>query len=68
MIEKLTPFTLRIQEKKIARTTELEEGINFDLDKDGKIIGLEIIGALERYDQKDILNIATENLTLEKAI
>jgi uncharacterized protein YuzE len=59
---------IRIQDKKISRTKELEEGINLDIDADGKIIGLEIIGAVERYNQKDIFNIATENLILEKAI
>ena len=57
---------IRIQEKAVSRTKELEEGINLDMDSDGKIIGLEIIGATERYDQKDILNIVTDNLTLQK--
>ena len=57
---------IRIQEKNVARTEELEEGINLDIDEDGKIIGLEIIGAVERYDRKDIFNIATENLILEE--
>jgi uncharacterized protein YuzE len=59
---------IRIQNKKVSRTKELEEGINLDIDADGKIIGLEIIGAVERYNKKDIFNIATENLILEKAI
>ena len=59
---------IRIQQKEVAYTKELEEGINLDIDKEGKIIGLEIIGAVERYDQKDIFNIATENLILEKTI
>jgi len=58
---------IRIQEKAVSRTKELEEGINLDIDEDGKIIGLEIIGAKERYNQKDIFNIATENLILEEA-
>lgn len=57
---------IRIQEKYVARTRELEEGINLDIDEDGKIIGLEIIGAIERYDRKDIFNIATENLILDE--
>ena len=43
----------------MALTEELEEGINLDIDEDGKIIGLEIIGILERYDRKDIFNIAS---------
>ena len=57
---------IRIHEKYVARNEELEEGINLDIDEDGKIIGLEIIGAVERYDRKDIFNIATENLILEE--
>jgi len=57
---------IRIQEKEIYKTKELEEGINLDFDKEGKMIGLEIIGAIERYNQKDIFNIATENLILEE--
>ncbi len=57
---------IRIQEKKVSRTKELEEGINIDLDEENKIIGLEIIGATERYSKKDIFNISTENLMLDK--
>ncbi len=57
---------IRIQEKEVFRTKELAEGINLDLDDEDKIIGLEIIGATERYAQKDIFNIATENLILEE--
>ncbi len=59
---------IRIQEKEVAHTKELEEGINLNIDKNGKIIGLEIIGAVERYSQKDIFNIATENLIFDKAM
>lgn len=53
---------IRIQDKEIFRTQEVEEGVNVDLDEKGAVIGLEIIGAVERYDRKDIFNIATENL------
>jgi uncharacterized protein YuzE len=58
---------IRIQEKKVARTKEVEEGINLDVDADGRIIGLEIIGATERYSKEDIFNLATENLILTEA-
>jgi len=58
---------IRIQEKEVSHTKELEEGLNIDLDEKNKVIGLEIIGAIERYSQKDIFNISTENLILEKA-
>ena len=56
---------IRIQEKKVTRTKELEEGINIDLDAQGKLIGLEIIGVTERYPLKDIFNISTKNLILK---
>ncbi len=56
---------IRIEEKEVSRTKELEEGVNLDLDENNKIIGLEIIGASERYSKKDIFNISTENLILE---
>ncbi len=44
----------------MSHTNELEEGVNLDLDESNKIIGLEIIGASERYSKKDIFNISTE--------
>ncbi|HHT9113757.1 MAG: DUF2283 domain-containing protein [Planctomycetes bacterium] len=59
---------IRIQEKEVSHTKELEEGINLDMDDEGKIIGLEIIGATEKYNLKDIFNISTENLILEEPI
>ena len=59
---------IRIQEKEVAHTKEIEGGINLDLDNEGKIIGLEIIGATERYNLKDIFNVSMENLILEEPI
>ena len=56
---------IRIQEKEVSRTKEIEEGINIDMDDQGKIIGLEIIGATERYSQKDIFNLSTESLVFD---
>ena len=59
---------LRLQEKYVARTIEIEEGLNLDLDENGKLIGLEVLDATERYSLADIFNVATENLILEKEI
>ena len=53
---------LRLQEKYVARTIEIEEGLNLDLDDNGKLIGLEVLDATERYSLADIFNVATENL------
>ena len=59
---------VRLQEKYVARTIEIEEGLNLDLDEDGKLIGLEVLDATTKYSLSDIFNVATENLILEKEI
>ncbi|HXG38824.1 MAG TPA: DUF2283 domain-containing protein [Bacteroidota bacterium] len=56
---------IRLQEKMVARTTELEDGIYIDLDENGKLIGLEILDATQRYPKADIFNLTTENLVVE---
>ena len=57
---------VRLQEKYVARTIEIEEGLNLDLDENGKLIGLEVLDATEKYSLADIFNLSTENLILEK--
>ena len=60
---------IRLQEKYVKRTIEIEEGLNIDLDENGKLIGLEVLDATARYTLTDLFNISTENLHLEdKAI
>ena len=56
---------VRLQEKYVDRTVEIEEGLNIDLDENGKLIGLEVLDVTERYSLTDIFNISTENLILE---
>ncbi len=58
---------IRIQEKYVAKTKEIAEGINVDFDEDGKVIGFEILDATDRYSRADIFNLATENLILGSA-
>jgi uncharacterized protein YuzE len=36
---------VRLQEKYVARTVQIEEGLNLDLDEEGKLIGLEVLDA-----------------------
>lgn len=55
---------IRLQETYVTRTVELEEGLNLDLDENGKLIGLEVLDATERYSLADIFNASTENLIL----
>jgi len=59
---------IRLQEKYVDRTVEIEEGLNIDFDKSGKMIGLEVLDAVDRYSLADIFNISTENLILEKRL
>jgi uncharacterized protein YuzE len=33
-----------LQDKEVYKTNEIEEGVNIDFDKSGKVIGIEIIG------------------------
>ena len=53
---------MRLQEKFVAKTVEVNEGVNIDFDDGGRLIGLEILDATARYDLSDIFNISTENL------
>jgi uncharacterized protein YuzE len=53
---------IRIQEKEISYTKEIEEGINADIDEQGKLVGFEIIGVTQQYNLKDIFNISIETL------
>jgi uncharacterized protein YuzE len=57
---------VRLQEKYVARTIEIEEGLNLDIDDEGKLIGLEVLDATRRYSLSDIFNISTENLIFDK--
>jgi uncharacterized protein YuzE len=55
---------IRIQEKDVVRTQEVSDGVNLDFDGEGRLIGLEVLGASKRYTAADIFNLSTENLVL----
>ena len=57
-----------LQEKEAAKTIELSEIVKVDLDKEGKLIGIEVLNATQRYSLSDIFNISTENLILEEEL
>lgn len=56
---------IRIQEKYVARTQEVSEGVNLDFDAEERLIGLEILDAAKHYSLADIFNLSTENLIPE---
>lgn len=55
-----------LQQKEVDKTIELSEGINIDLNPEGKLIGIEIMDATERYSMSDVFNLSTENLFLDE--
>ncbi len=57
---------VRLQEKHVARTVEIEDGLNLDIDNEGKLIGLEVLDATRRYSLPDIFNISMENLIFDR--
>jgi uncharacterized protein YuzE len=56
---------VRLQGKYVHKTLEIEDGLNIDLDENGKLIGVEILDATQRYSLADVFNVSTENLILE---
>lgn len=55
-----------LQEKNVAKTIELSEGVNIDFDSENKLIGVEVLDATKRYSLADIFNIRTENLIFDQ--
>jgi len=59
---------IRMQEKYVDKTVEIEEGLNLDLDENGKLIGLEVLDVTERYSLTDVFDVSTKNLILEERL
>ena len=43
---------------------DIEEGVSVDLDKDGHIIGIEILDASKRLTPEELTSVSYENLLL----
>ena len=57
-----------MQQKEVAKTIEVSDGVKIDLDEDDKLIGVEVLDATQRYSLADIFNISTENLVLYEGL
>jgi uncharacterized protein YuzE len=53
---------IQMQEKKVTKTKEVEEGLLVDFDEEDKLIGIEILDATKRFELSDIVNLHVENM------
>ena len=56
---------IQMQEKYVAKTKEVEEGVLIDFDGENKLIGIEMLDVTKRFDLSDITNLHVENLPVE---
>ena len=56
---------IQMQEKYVAKTKEIEEGVLIDFDEGNKLIGIEILDVTKRFALSDIVNLQVENLPVE---
>lgn len=53
------------KEEYVAKSKEVEDGIVLDFDKDGQLIGIEILDVSQRFSLADLVNVNIENLPIE---
>ena len=49
----------------VARSKEIEDGVVIDFDKEGQLIGIEVLDVSQRFTLSDIVNVNIENLPIE---
>ena len=55
-----------LRDVKPSDSKDIEEGVTVDLDKQGHIVGIEILDASEKLGMESLLNVSIENMPLEK--
>ena len=50
------------KEEYVAKSKEIEDGVVIDFDKNGQIIGIEVLDVSQRFSLSDIVNVSIENL------
>lgn len=56
------------ENRRVAQTREIEDGLIVDLDKSGKVIGIEILDVKERMGGKKVLQIPIKDISKEKVL
>lgn len=57
---------IQLREAEVDDNIDIEEGVTADLDKNGHIVGLEILDASEKLELSNLANITIQNIPLEK--
>ncbi|MCX5809893.1 MAG: DUF2283 domain-containing protein [Proteobacteria bacterium] len=53
------------REDYVAKSKEIEDGVVVDFDKNGQLIGIEVLDVRQRFSLSDIVNVNIENLPVE---
>ena len=64
--EKADALYIQFQTGKAKETLKIRDGILIDIDKNGKLYGIEILDVSEKLEPSELVNISIENLPLEK--
>lgn len=59
---------IELRDARPADSMDIEEGVTVDLDREGHIIGLEVLDASKRMTPQELVNIHYENLLLTAAV
>jgi uncharacterized protein YuzE len=53
------------KEAYVSSSKEVEDGVIIDFDREGRLIGIEVLDVSQRFSLSDIVNVNIENLPLE---
>ncbi|MBI2917891.1 MAG: DUF2283 domain-containing protein [Chloroflexi bacterium] len=57
---------IRLTDARPVDSLDVEEGVTVDLDRNGHIVGIEVLDASDRLGLESLLNVSIENMPLEK--
>ncbi|MBI4319961.1 MAG: DUF2283 domain-containing protein [Chloroflexi bacterium] len=58
---------IELRKAKPASSIDLEDGVTADLDRDGHVIGLEVLDASERLGADPLATLAIERLSIKES-
>ncbi len=59
---------IQLTDKKPARGVDIEEGVTVDLDKQGHLVGIEILDASERLGKEQLHSVTLKDLAFEPSL